>query len=451
MKKKSFLLASSLLLMALLLSLKWSFNNYTLDIIIKVREAIHTHDNGPLILSSAMYSLIHAFVGSATFITVFTLTTMVHPPKRSNLWFQPFVILLFTATSYGLYAWYGLVFEFLPNFLACLVVMLLLIKGHSQGQLLIRSVFLSIQVFFAFQWLNLVPFASKFGFGQTDIPNSIRIVSSYLKNPLIMDLLGSAFFLGLMVSAALTVFLFFSFDRYLSVSEQNYENEKFFRSKILENRIYEEVHALTHDLKTPLVTIRGLSSLIPMCNDHDAIALYAERIDGAAEKMSDMISSFLYDDYRQMILLQDLIDTVKAQLPLQNPDIEFDVTLPDSSLLIYINKIRMTRAIINIIENAIMVKTQASTKTIHLNVSIQDDALFINILDNGMGIPKNHIHHIFEIGFSLKGTTGLGLAFAKKVIQDHDGDLILIKSDHFGSHFQIKLPFGQDQVERTSL
>lgn len=451
MRKRHIWLISTFVLVGLLFSLKWTFNAYTLDIVVKVREAIHTHDNGPLILSSAMYSIIHAFVGSMTFLIVFSVMAMTLAKYMRKIWFQPAVLLVFVMVSYALYTWYDLAFDFLPNFLACLVVLLLLIRGNSTGQLLIRSLFLSIQVFFAFQWLNLVPFASKFGFGHSDIPNSIRIVSSYLKNPLILDLLGSAFFAGLMLSAALTVILFFSFDRYLSVSEQNYENEKYFRSKILENRIYEEVHALTHDLKTPLVTIRGLSSLIPMCQDQEAISNYADRIDGAAEKMSDMISSFLYDDFRQSTLLYDLMDTVKAQLPLQNPNIEFTVTLPDTPVWININKIRMTRALINIIENAIMVKTEATIKTIRLNVSLHANRLIIDILDNGTGIPKSHIDHIFEIGFSLKGTTGLGLAFAKKVVQDHEGDLILIKSDHLGSHFQIKLPYGQEQSERTSL
>lgn len=444
MKKKYIPLLLAVLLLFVLIALKWVLLDYNFSIMIKIKDSAYTHDSGPLVISSAIYSAVHGIVGALLFVHLYIIMAYYFSKVISTVWFHPIFILIYMGLIQVLYTWYGIELDWLPNYFATLFILIFLKRGKSENQILLRIITLSIQFFLALHWLNLIPLISKFGFGSTDIPTSIRIASLYLKNSVILDFLGFAFFGALMVSATLSTILFLSFDRYISIAESHHESEKIYRTKVFENRIYEEIHALTHDLKTPLVTIRGLSSLIPLSNDVQTISTYAERIDGAAQKMSDMISSFLYDTFREKVLLTDLIDILKAQLPLHDIDIEFNVLLPKDPLLLNVNKIRMVRALINIVENAIMADTLDSKKKIEILAIQKENHLFIRISDNGMGISDKDKLHIFEIGYSSKGTTGLGLAFAKKVIEDHLGHLNLLNSTIYGTQFQIHLPISGD-------
>lgn len=445
MKKKYIPFFLAFLLLFILIMFKWSLLDYNYNIMIKIKDSAYTHDSGPLVISSAIYSVLHGLLGACLFVFLYIITTSYFGKMITTFWFHPIFLFIYMGLIHLLYKWYGIELDWLPNYFASLFILIFLKRGKSDTQMLLRIFTLSVQFFLALHWLNLIPLISKFGFGATDIPTSIRIASLYLKNSVILDFLGFAFFGALMVSATLSTILFLSFDRYISIAESHHENEKIFRSKVFENRIYEEIHALTHDLKTPLVTIRGLSSLIPLSKDLQTISTYADRIDGAAQKMSDMISSFLYDTFREKVFLSELIDILKAQLPLHDIDIEFEVRLPKPPLELNVNKIRMVRALINIVENSIMAETLDSKKKIELMAIQKDSNLFIRISDNGMGISDKDKMHIFEIGYSSKGTTGLGLAFAKKVIEDHLGRLTLLNTSIYGTQFQIQLPLSDNE------
>jgi signal transduction histidine kinase len=102
---------------------------------------------------------------------------------------------------------------------------------------------------------------------------------------------------------------------------ENYEKEseiRNMRAKAMENRVYQEVKSMVHDLKTPLVTIRGLNSLLLSANGQGKLAEYSDRIENSVTKMSDMISSFLYEDSRQKLATSELIGYIRAQLPLED-------------------------------------------------------------------------------------------------------------------------------------
>lgn len=255
-----------------------------------------------------------------------------------------------------------------------------------------------------------------------------------------MDFVGFAFLLPLLLSAIMTSFLFISFDRYLSISEENYHKEKNFQTKAMENRVHEEINALTHDLKTPLVTIRGLNSLLSMSKDASKISEYTEKIDDAVSKMSEMISSFLYDTSRQVMDVSEIIQFVRAQLPIEESDFSFEVEIDESLPKVNVNRVRIVRALINLIENAILVKTNKLSKEIALSVVRVPDGVHIKIKDNGIGIDPVLMTKIFQIGFSTNKTSGLGLSFAKKVIEDNGGNIRIDSTVNVGTTVTVYLP-----------
>jgi nitrogen-specific signal transduction histidine kinase len=127
------------------------------------------------------------------------------------------------------------------------------------------------------------------GIDQSDIFCSIRIASQYLSADSVLNFTGSAFFLTFTFSAFITTTLFISYSQNINMMKENYEKEKeiqIMKAKALENRIYKEVNSLVHDLKTPLVTIRGLNSLLAISKDQRKFLEYSEHIDSSVEKMN---------------------------------------------------------------------------------------------------------------------------------------------------------------------
>jgi len=96
----------------------------------------------------------------------------------------------------------------------------------------------------------------------------------------------------------------------------------------------------------------------------------------------------------------------------------------------------------NIIENSLRY-----AKEIHVDVSNNDENCFIEISDNGTGIPENNYEDVFKPFFTLdpsrnklKGESGLGMTIARDIIRSHGGDIKLSKSDLGGLKTSINLP-----------
>jgi signal transduction histidine kinase len=258
-----------------------------------------------------------------------------------------------------------------------------------------------------------------------------------------MNFMGLAFFLPMFLSAIITSILFMSHDRNISIAEENFQKEKALtaiQSQAMENRIYEEINSLTHDLKTPLVTIRGLNSLLSISKDIGKIGDYTDRIESAVGKMSEMISSFLYDSSRQLLNVDEVVQYVRAQIPVEDERLNIEINAQRDLPSIYVNKIRVVRALINLIENAIVVPYAHDFKEIKIDIIKDNDNVLIIISDNGIGISKEKLDKIWITGYSLNQTSGLGLSFAKKVIEDNEGTIDLKSEEGIGTIVTVSFP-----------
>jgi signal transduction histidine kinase len=282
----------------------------------------------------------------------------------------------------------------------------------------------SVQVFFAFQWLNIMPILSMYYFGKSDIPLSIKITGMYFNSSPMLNFIGFSFFLPFAFSAVVTTTLFKSHAQNMLMVNENYNKERelqLMKSKVIENRIYQEINLLAHDLKTPLVTIRGLNSILTLTKDESKLELYSQRIEGAVQKMNEMVSSFLFGSSRQLISPEELINYIQAQIPMEDDKLKIEIECGKCLPKILVNKVRVVRAIINILENAIVVPYRHAYKYILIDVSGCEEGLKISISDNGIGITPEDIPKIWEIGYSTGQTSGLGLPFSKQIIEENNG------------------------------
>jgi signal transduction histidine kinase len=342
---------------------------------------------------------------------------------------------------------FNLPWEPVPTILSLLLSLFIFEKLLWEKSNFFQVAIVSIQVFFAFQWLNIMPVFSPYRIGQGDIPSSIKMAGLYLQAASVLNFTGFAFFLPFIFFAFITAVLFISYAQNINMMRENYNKENQIQNmkrRIIQDRIYKEVNSLVHDLKTPLVTIRGLNSLLALSKDQGKLLEYSDRIENSVDKMSEMISSFLYETSRQKLVAGDLISYIRAQLPLEDDTIKIDINIADDLPFIYVNKIRVARAVINILENAIVAPCKQPYKHIIFDAKPVPGGLDITIQDNGAGIKESDLSRIWEVGFSTNKTSGLGLPFAKQIIEDNGGSIGLSSQPDNGTVVTIFLPSKED-------
>lgn len=211
---------------------------------------------------------------------------------------------------------------------------------------------------------------------------------------------------------------------------------------------------MTHEINTPLASIQITAEALQKFpadaatrENYLAIILYQTKKLTALTKEILTTSKletlgFSKDD---QIDLNELILTIIASLKLaDNINLKY---IPNTTIrTIKGNNIHLSRAITNILENA--VKYNASLKpTIEIKISESQKEAKISIADNGMGIADEFKEKIFEQFYriptgnmhNIKGY-GLGLNYVKKVISQHKGVIKVIDNEPTGSIFIIKLP-----------
>lgn len=114
----------------------------------------------------------------------------------------------------------------------------------------------------------------------------------------------------------------------------------------------------------------------------------------------------------------------------------------DPHLLVEADGEQMLRILINIGRNAVQAMEGRAGAAITVSAQRRDDALEIDIADNGSGIPEPALKSLFE-PFSRKGRsggTGLGLAIARELARGHGGDVTLLRTGPEGTTFRIVIP-----------
>lgn len=205
-------------------------------------------------------------------------------------------------------------------------------------------------------------------------------------------------------------------------------------------RVLQEMHTLVHDLKTPLMTIRGLNSLVEMSANSEKTKEYCQRIDGAVDKVNAMISEILYDEVRKDITPAELIQYVRAHVLVKKmgQEVVFDIAADLPKLKI--NVIRMSRVLINLIENVFAATTGVKNARIIIKVYKEGDWVIFEIIDNGRGIAKEDLEKVWSWGYSTKGnSSGLGLAFVKQIVENHQGKVALERIPEGGTKVTVKL------------
>ncbi len=231
-----------------------------------------------------------------------------------------------------------------------------------------------------------------------------------------------------------------------------------FKQKKLSEIKTDFINNMTHELKTPLSTISASSEVLMKSNNNSAerVATYAAIINQESIRLKQQIESVLKisvidskkltlkkEDLPIHTILNAVIDTFKPIIEVQHGTIKSDFI--KETVIISGDKTHLENVFHNLIENAI--KYCANDLQVSIRTTIKNHFIVIEIKDNGIGIPKNMQHKIFEKFFrvptgdvhNVKGF-GIGLYYVKKIIAAHKGKISLESELNQGTTFCVELP-----------
>ena len=229
------------------------------------------------------------------------------------------------------------------------------------------------------------------------------------------------------------------------------------KTKKLERMRTEFVSNVTHELKTPITSIRGFIETLRngAMEDKEVAARFLDIIDIEAARLHDLIEDTLQlseietkqeDSDIGTFRLKEAADEVFAIL--QPFAEEKEVTLSyhgDENLTIDANKNRIKQLLMNLVDNGI--KYNKPQGTVEVAAYREKGRIVITVTDTGIGIPEEHLPRIFERFYRVDqsrtrdtGGTGLGLSIVKHIVKLYHGDISVKSELDKGTVFTIQLP-----------
>ncbi len=198
---------------------------------------------------------------------------------------------------------------------------------------------------------------------------------------------------------------------------------------------------IAHEVKNPLTPIKLSAERIEKKyknNDfeNDDIKALTSTISRQVDdigKLIDEFSSFARMPEPEMKLdnLSKCLQESYILFSNSHKNIKFKIELQDKDIYFQFDKFQLTQTFNNLIKNAVESVEKIPNPSITVNLRIQNNKIFIEIIDNGVGISKETAGKIFEPYFTTKNKgTGLGLSIVKKIIEDHNGKIRIEKNKH---------------------
>lgn len=218
------------------------------------------------------------------------------------------------------------------------------------------------------------------------------------------------------------------------------------------------VSAVSHELKTPLTSIRMFAETLQMrdIDDADRRHEYLETIISESERLSRLLNNVLefskveQGTKRYRPESTSLADIVRAsaramQYPCQQEGFTLAVEVADDIPLVAVDRDAIEQAILNLLTNAM--KYSGSSRDIALRLTADGVNAVIEVSDRGVGIPEDEQRRIFEKFYRVPTShvdgipgTGLGLTLVRHIAEAHGGGVTVRSKTAQGSTFSIHLP-----------
>lgn len=225
------------------------------------------------------------------------------------------------------------------------------------------------------------------------------------------------------------------------------------------------LRAVSHDLRTPLTTIYGSSSVIMKQYDDlskEQVLQLTKGIQEDSQWLIGMVENLLSVTkidgenvhlIKKPTVLEELIDTVLIRFKKRYPNQKIHVEIPEDFISIPMDAVLIEQVIVNILENA--VQHAIGMKNLTLRVFIVKKNAVFEVIDDGCGIPKERMNDIFTGYFekkeapvdSQKSSMGIGLSVCASIIKAHDGEISVESRAEGGCCFRFVLNMEDEHHE----
>ncbi|MBQ2257950.1 MAG: two-component sensor histidine kinase [Lachnospiraceae bacterium] len=234
-------------------------------------------------------------------------------------------------------------------------------------------------------------------------------------------------------------------------------NQMMLRMKVLDDSRQEFVANVSHELKTPLASMKVLADSL-LTQEDVPVEMYrefmtdiAEEIDRENKIITDLLSLVKMtrtspDMNVELIDINSLLELLLKRLgPLAiRADVKliFESCRPVSA---EVDEVKLTLALSNLVENAIKYNNKGGWVKVVLDADYQ--CFTVTVSDSGIGIPQESIEHIYERFYRVDkshsreiGGTGLGLAITRNAVLMHRGSITVNSEEGKGTTFTVKIP-----------
>jgi len=222
------------------------------------------------------------------------------------------------------------------------------------------------------------------------------------------------------------------------------------------------VAGVAHELNTPVAIIKSNiqfeETLFNMIDkkEKDSMVSYFEAISPlrdvnkqASERITSIVRSLTNfsrldeSDIKEVDLIEGLDSTVSLlSEQFNSKNISIKKNLSNIPRITCYPKL-LNQVFLNLLENSIDAIGAVGIGKITINTKLEGNSIFIDFIDNGVGISSENIQKIFDPGYTTKGVkvgTGLGLAICYRIIEKHNGRITVESTPGKGSKFTIVLP-----------
>lgn len=213
------------------------------------------------------------------------------------------------------------------------------------------------------------------------------------------------------------------------------------------------LYRASHDLKGPIASLLGLCEIMKIDTEDNQSRKYFQMIDAQAQRLSSIVNNLMelitvkartekFEPLNFNEIVEESIASLKYLAP-QGKSIDYRVgiTIPH---LIYGDKSLISSIMQNLIENAIKYSRENIRSFVKIRVKTLHGKIIIEVVDNGIGIPKDFHDKIFNMFFRANNKvvgTGLGLYILKNAVEKLKGKIYFRSIHGEGSIFRVRLPY----------
>lgn len=193
---------------------------------------------------------------------------------------------------------------------------------------------------------------------------------------------------------------------------------------------------VSHDLKTPLITISGYLGYLERDiqeGNHERMQKDLSQINDVAKRMGRFVDQILDlsrvgriiyppTDVDFGVVVREALESAQGPLEARNVSVQLEPSFP----VVHVDRVRMVQAMQNLITNSIKFMGEQESPQIKIGTLQNEGAAVFFVKDNGIGIDPEHQGSIFELFNKLDPASegsGLGLALVKRIIEVHGGQI----------------------------